>query len=64
MDAPTQKSIPTILDMLKNVDFDMNFGPNTKQIQVGKMYQVLTGDLGMDITVGDLKGLNKYLLSK
>lgn len=28
------------------------------------MYQILTGDLGMDITVSDLKGLNKYLLNK
>ena len=27
------------------------------------MYQVLTGDLGMDLTVGDLKNLNRYLLS-
>ena len=28
------------------------------------MYQILSGDLGIDVNVSELKMLNKYLLSK
>ena len=61
--APPQKSIPAILGMLANVDLDLNLGRATN-MPINKMYQVLTGDLGMDISVGELKALNKYLMNK
>ena len=49
--------------MLANVDLDLNLGRATN-MPINKMYQVLTGDLGMDIGVGELKALNKYLMNK
>lgn len=49
--------------MLSQVDFELTCG-GKDHMQVNKLYQVLTGELGMDLTVSELKSLNAYLLSK
>ena len=33
-------------------------------MKVNKVFQVLTGDLGVDISIPELKSLNKYLQAK
>jgi len=49
--------------MLSRVDFQINF-IGKDQVKLNNLYQTLTGDLGLEVTVGELKALNKYLIGK
>ena len=57
------KSIPEILDLLRKVDFGLAFG-RQNEIKISKLYTVLTSDLGVGVTLGDLKNLNQFLINR
>lgn len=63
MTAGAQKSIPVLIQMISKVNFDISL-PDRDHIQMNKLYQILSGELGMDISVGELKSLNKYMINK
>ena len=57
-----QKSIPDILSMFAKVDFRSTFGK--KQMKLNVIYNIMTGELGFNLSVVDLKSLNRFLQSR
>lgn len=57
-----QKSIPDILSMFAKVDFKSTFG--RKQMKLNAVYNIMTGELGFQLSVADLKNLNRFLQSR
>mmetsp|Transcript_29840 Transcript_29840/g.45550 ORF Transcript_29840/g.45550 Transcript_29840/m.45550 type:complete len:128 (+) Transcript_29840:3635-4018(+) len=60
---PETKSIPEMLAIFQKFNIRQVLG-SEKEIKVAKLYNILTCELGITITVADLKELSRYLLSK
>ena len=59
---PAQKSIPELLDMFSKINFKASFPK--PEMKINELYNILSGELQVPLTVSDLKNLNKYLLNK
>jgi len=57
-----RKSIPDILSMFAKVDFRRTFGK--REIKTNELYTIMTSDLGFNLSVSDLKNLNRFLQSR
>ena len=57
------KSIPEILELLGKIDFDSTFR-RQPEMKLNKLYTLLTSELGLPLSLSDLKNLNRFLMSR
>ena len=62
MENAQARTIPQIIKLLSGINFEKLFS-NQEKIKINYLYRILTSDLSVDITVGDLKNLNRYMVS-
>jgi len=60
---PETRSIPEMLTIFSKFNLKKVLGPKSL-IKVNNLYRILTSELGITVTVADLKELAKYLHNK
>jgi len=51
-----KKSIPDILEIFSKINFGTAFN-GRREMKLGNLYQIITSDLGVDISIEELKDL-------